>query len=51
MTKNQSEYSHHLFFMPKNDLHGRVGRLQPGAPGVGQHMAEHEKKVEIFWSH
>ena len=48
--KNQAEYSHHLFVMPKNELHGRVGQLQPGAPGVGQHMAKYEQKAEIFWA-
>ena len=25
-----------------------VGQLQPGAPGVGKHMVEREKKAEIF---
>ena len=34
--------------MPKNEVHGQVGQLQPGTPGVGQHMAESEQKAEIF---
>ena len=48
--KKQSEYGHHLFFMPKNEVHGRVGQLQPGVPGVGQHMDKSEQKAEIFWA-
>ena len=34
--------------MPTNELHGQVGQLQPGTPGVGKHMAEREQKAEIF---
>ena len=37
--------------MPKNAVHGRVGQLQPGASGVGEHMAKCEQKPEIFWAH
>ena len=48
VTKKKSDYSHHLFVMPKNEVNGRVGQLHPVAPGVGQHMAEREKKAEIF---
>ena len=46
--KHQAKCDHHLFFMPKNEVHGRVGQLQLWAPGVGQQMAEHEQKAEIF---
>ena len=46
--KNQAKYGHHLFGMPKNELHVQVGKLQPGAPGVGQHMFDREKKAEVF---
>ena len=46
--KNQAEYGHHLVFMPKNVVNDQVGQLQPGTPGVGQHMAEREQKAEIF---
>ena len=35
--------------MPKNEVHERVGQLQPGAPGVGKHMDEREQNAEIFW--
>ena len=45
--KNKSEYGHHLFVMPKNEVHGRVGQINPGSPGVGQHMAEHEKSGKV----
>ena len=34
--------------MPNNEVHGQVGQLHPGAPGIGQKMAECEQKVEIF---
>ena len=34
--------------MPNIEVHGRVLQLQPGEPGVGQHMAERKQKVEIF---
>ena len=44
----QAEYSNHLVVMPKNEIHGQVGHLQPGTTGVGKHMAEHEQKAEIF---
>ena len=37
--RKQAEYGHHLVAMPKNKVHGQVGQLQPGAPGVGKHMA------------
>ena len=36
--------------MPNNEVHGRVGKLHPGTPVVGQHMAEREQKEEIFWA-
>ena len=36
--------------MQKNEVHGQVGQIQAGAPGVGQHMEEREKKAEIFWA-
>ena len=49
--RNKSEYGHQLVVMPKNEVHGQVGQLQPWTPGVGQHMAEHEQKAEIFWTH
>ena len=49
MSKNQADYGHHLVVMPKNELHGQVGQLQPGKPGVGKHMVEREQKAEIFW--
>ena len=42
--KEQAGYSHHTFVIPKHLLHGRVGRLQPGAPVIGQHMDEREQK-------
>ena len=42
--KKKAEYVHHLVVMPKNELHGQVGQLQPGAPGVGEHMAKREQK-------
>ena len=35
--------------MRKNEVHGRLGKLQPEASGVGQHMSESEQKMEIFW--
>ena len=50
MPKKQADYGHHQFIMPKNEVHGRVGQLQQGAPDVGQNMAEHEQKAEIFWA-
>ena len=34
--------------MPKNEAHGQVGKMQPGTPGIGQHMAECEQEAEIF---
>ena len=34
--------------MKNNEVHGQVGQLQPGAPGVGQHMTDREQKAEIF---
>ena len=34
--------------MPKNEAHGQVGKLQPGTPGIGKHMADHRQKAEIF---
>ena len=37
-----------MVVMPKNEVHGQVGQIQSGTPGVGQHMAECEKKAEIF---
>ena len=46
--KNQAEYGHHLVVMPKNEAHGQVGQIQPGTPGVGQHMVEREKKQKPF---
>ena len=46
--KNQAEYGHHLVVMSKNEVHGQAGRLHPGTPGLGQHTAEREQKVEIF---
>ena len=49
--KNLAEYGHHVVVMPKNEVHGQVGQLQPGTPGVGQHMAECEQKSEIFRPH
>ena len=42
--KNQAEYGHQLVFMPNNEVHGQVGQIQPGKPGIGQHMAEREQK-------
>ena len=48
MPKNQAKYGHHMFVMTKNEVNVQVGKLQPGAPGVGQHMAEREQKAEIF---
>ena len=48
--KNQAEYGHHLVVMPNNEVRGQVGKVHPGTPGVGQHMAEREQKSEIFWS-
>ena len=50
VSKKQAKYGHHPFVMPKNEIHVRVGQIQPGAPGVGQHIAEREQKVEMFWS-
>ena len=47
-TKNQAECGHHLVAMPKNEVHGQVGKLQTGALGVGQHVYEREEKAEIF---
>ena len=44
----QAGYSHHLVAMQKNEVHGQLGQIQPGTPGVGQHMSEHEQKAEIF---
>ena len=49
--KKQDEYGHHLFVIPKNEANGQVGQLQPGTPGIGQHMVEREQKPEIFWEH
>ena len=49
--KKQAKYGHHLFVIPKNEVHVQVGQLQPGAPGVGQHVVEREQKAEIFWAH
>ena len=40
-----------MFFIPKNEVHDRVGQLQPGALNVGKHMAEREQKAEIFRAH
>ena len=34
--------------MPRNEVHGQLGKLQTGELGVGQHMAHREKKAEIF---
>ena len=48
MPKKKADYVHHLVFMPKNEVHGQVGKLHLGTPGVGKHMAEREKKAEIF---
>ena len=48
--RNQAEYGHHLVVMPNNKVHGQVGRIQPGAPGVWQHTAEREQKAEMFWA-
>ena len=48
VTQKQVKYGHHLFVMPNNEVHGQVGQLHPGAPGIGQKMAECEQKVEIF---
>ena len=48
--RNQAEYSHHLVVMPNNEVRGQVGQLHPGAPRVGQHMAERKQKAEIFWA-
>ena len=28
--KKQAEYGHHLVFMPKNEAHVQLGKLQPG---------------------
>ena len=50
MPKNQAEYGHHLVVMPKNEVHGKVGQLQPWVPCEGKHMAEREQKLEIFRS-
>ena len=36
--------------MPKNEVHDRLVQIQPGTLGVGQYMAEREKKAEIFWA-
>ena len=46
--KNQADYALHLVVIPKNEAHGQVGQLQPGAPGIGKQMAEREQKAEIF---
>ena len=46
--KKQAEYVQHLFFMPNNEVHGRLEKIQTGAPGVGKHMVEREQKVEVF---
>ena len=48
--KNKADYGHHLVVMPNDEVHGQVGQLQPGTPGVGKHMAEREQKSEIFWA-
>ena len=46
--KKHAKYGHHLFVMPKNELHGRVGQIYPGAPGVGEKKDKCEQKAEIF---
>ena len=51
VTKNQAEYGHHLVVILKNEVHGQVGQIQSGTPGVGKHMTEREQKSEIFWSY
>ena len=38
--KYKSDYGHHLFVMPNNEVHGRVGQIQFGAQGLGKHMSE-----------
>ena len=48
MPKKPAKYGHHPFVMPKNEVHGRVGQIYPGPPGVGKHMVESEKKAKIF---
>ena len=48
MLKNQAKYGHHLFVMTNNEVHGQLGLIQPGVPGVGQHMADREQKEEMF---
>ena len=30
---NQAKYGYHLFVIPKNDVHGRLGQVQTEAPG------------------
>ena len=45
VSKNQSEYGHYLVVIPNNEVHGKTGQLQRGAPGVGQYMADREKKA------
>ena len=46
--QKRAKYGHHLFVVPKNEVHGQVGQIKPGAPGVGQHMVKREQKSEIF---
>ena len=46
--KKQADCGHHLVVMPKNQVHGQVGKLHPGTTGIGQHMEECEQKSEIF---
>ena len=46
--KNQADCGHHLVVLPKNEVHVQVGQLNPGSPGVGQHMVEREKKRKYF---
>ena len=46
--QKQAEYGHHLVVMTKNEVNGQVGQLQPGTPGVGQHMADCEQNRKYF---
>ena len=50
MPKKKAEYGHYPVFMPKNEVHDKVGQLQTGSQGVGQHNPEREKKAENVWA-
>ena len=46
--QKQADNGHHLVVIPENDVHGQVGQIQPGAPGVGQNMGERKKRRKSF---